>query len=398
METIYGGLKVLELAEGGGMLCGKLLAAMGAQVLKVERPKGDKSRFRGPFGKGDAPENSLSFAFWNLGKSDITLDLNCEKGREVFRALIKKADILVETTMPGQLAQWGLDYSRLSKENPGLIMASLTPFGQSGPRSSWRAESDLIVDAMGGCMSDVGYIGRPPLHLGYDVLSQTAALCAMFGVQAAYYRRLRTGEGAHIDVSMEECLATWRSQAFGFAQVDEQNTPLAGGEGYVHQGTIKCTDGYCFMMIGGKWNELLEWFAEKGIDTAVFDDPIYQEHIYEVLTPWDEPLRAALQELGSHYSRTEMMVEGQRRRIPVASMETADSLLDNEQFKARSFFVEVDHPVLGPLQYAGAPAIMTESPFRFDRPAPMLGADNSRVLGALGLSAEEIAEASGKGA
>jgi crotonobetainyl-CoA:carnitine CoA-transferase CaiB-like acyl-CoA transferase len=392
METIYGGLKVLELADQpGGMLCGKMLAAYGADVLKIEQPGGDSCRRRGPFYHGEREvEKSLSFAFLNLGKRDITLDLRSEQGRNIFLRLADNADVIIETNAPGQLAEWGLDYAALTKRNPGLIMASITPFGQNGPHSSWRAASDLIVDAMGGPMPEVGMKDQPPLHLGHDLLASAAGMYALFAIQAAYHRRLTSNGGAYIDISMQECFIAWRSQALGFAQLLGEDMEFPGGPGYVRQGLIQCKDGFAFCMIGGKWNELLAWFSDLGLDVSVFDDPKYQEHIYEVLTLWDKPLQEYFDKLGAFYTKEEIMLEGQRRRIPVGAMETGDSLLGNEQFAARGFFIEIEHPVLGRLQYTGSPVIMTESPLILNRPAPLLGANNEEVYHSIGLAKQEI--------
>lgn len=390
-RAIYGDLKVLELADINAMYCGKMLAAMGAQVIKIEKPNGDNSRSMGPFAPGDnGCEGSLSFAYYNTGKRDLTLDLNTPLGKEIFLKLISEADVLLETRKPGELEAMGLGYETLKSVNPGLIHASVTPFGQHGRHSSWKADSDLIVDAMGGCMAEVGYVGKAPLHIGYDVMASAGGMYALFAIQAAYHGRLSTGKGVHIDISQQECVAKWRSQALGFAQVNEADqVRKIEGKG-VRQGLVNCKDGFCFVMIGGKWKELMTWFSDSGMDVSVFDDPKYLPHTYEVLTRWDQTLLDYFNELGSHYTKSEFMKEGQRRKIPAAVVDLPETLLDNEQYNARGFYVDVDHPVIGKHKYPGAPFIMTESPLCTDIPAPSLGWDTKEILEALGYDADEL--------
>lgn len=397
MATVYRGLKVLELANVNAMYCGKMLAGFGANVIKVEKPGGDDSRRMGPFANGQRDiETSLSFAYLNTGKKDVTLDLSVPEGEKIFLRLARDADVVIETFSPGTMQNWGIGYQELSKMNPGIIMLSVTPFGQTGPHSRWRASTDLITDAMGGPMPEVGCVGRVPLHVGYDIQACTASMYGLFAVQAAYHNRLFTGKGTHIDISQQECFAAWRSQALGIAQSTDRNPPREGIRA-VRQGLVDCKDGFAFVMIGGKWRELLQWFSNKGLDISVFEDPMYEAHIHEVLTPWDKVLLERFNQLGSFYTKVEFMKEGQRRRIPVGIVETPETILDNEQLKARNYFVAVDHPVIGKYLYPGASAIMSASPCVTGIPAPLLGADNGEVYGLLGYTKKEIAGMTARG-
>lgn len=390
-RSIYGDMKVLELADVNGMYCGKMLAAMGAQVIKLEKPEGDGSRRMGPFAGGEEElEKSLSFAYYNTGKRDITLDITSEKGREIFLKLIAQSDVLLETCRPGELDALGIGYETLKAVNPALIHASITPFGLTGRHAAWKADSDLIVDAMGGCMAEVGYVGKAPLHIGYDVMASACGMYALFAIQAAYHERLETGVGVHIDISQQECVAKWRSQALGFAQATEADqVRKIEGKG-VRQGLVNCKDGFCFVMIAAKWKELMGWFSDKGLDVSVFDDPKYLPHTYEVLTRWDQVLLDYFNELGKFYTKSEFMIEGQRRRIPVAVVDVPETLLDNEQYNARSFYVDVDHPVIGKYKYPGAPFIMSESPLCANKAAPLLGQDTDAILSALDCDVSQL--------
>ena len=392
MEGIYKDVTVLDLSDVKAMYACKSLAGLGANVIKIEKPGGDDSRFIGPFAPGtDRTNRSLSFAYLNTGKKGITLDISSPKGKEIFIEFVKKADVVVETFTPGTMESLGLGYEDLKKENPGIIMLSITPFGQTGPHAKWAASTDLIPDAMGGPMSGLGYVGKGTLHAGYDMMASAVSMFGLFAVQAALHNRVFTGEGMYIDISQQECMAKWRSQELGIVQAYEEDVPMKV-EGGTRQGLVNCKDGLCFVMIGGKWNELLEWFREMGQDISVFDDESYQAHIHEVLTLWDNPLLEHFNELGKHYTKTEFMEEGQRRRIPVGAVESADTLLDNQQLKARGYFVEVDHPVIGKYLYPGAPVMMNGSPYITDVPSPLLGADNADIIGALGYDLDELAK------
>lgn len=392
MDNPYTGLKVLELEGSAGMYCGKILSFMGAEVIKVESRKGENCRKKGPFKPGvDDMENSLSYAYFNTGKKSITLDISSSEGQEIFKKLVKESDVVIESFAPGQMKSWGLDYGALKEIQPGLIMLSITPFGQSGPHSGWRASSDLVVNAMGGPLADVGIEGKAPLHLGGDIFTAMTGMYGLFAIQAAYHNRIHTNEGAHIDLSQQECFLTWKNQSLGFTQVDGKS-PGRRKPDAVRQGLVNCIDGFAFVMIGGKWKEVLEWFSDTGQDISVFDDPVYGQHAVEVLTRWDAVLLERFNILGSNYTKREFMLEGQRRRIPVGVLESPDSLLENDQLRARGYFVELEHPVLGRLIYPGAPVKMTGCRQVTDVPAPLFGEHNKEVYYKLGYSEGQLAD------
>ena len=391
MSGIYENIRILDLSDERGMYAMKIMASFGAEVIKVERPGGNDYRFRGPFapGEDDKVNKSLSFAYLNTGKKSITLDIESKKGREIFLELVKTSDAVCETFTPGTMEALGLGYEDLKKVNPKIIMLSITPFGQTGPHAKWRASSDLIVDAMGGPMPEMGYSEEGPVHLGYDIFSSGISMFGLFALQAALHNRLFINEGIHIDISQQECIAKWRSQALGVTQSTDAVLPFKK-HGGTRQGLVNCKDGHCFVMIGGKWQELLDWFVEKGIDIDVFSDPKYHEHVVEVLTPWDDPLLERFNRLGAFYTKYEFMIEGQRRHIPVGVVDTADTMLNNEHFQARGYYVEVDHPVIGKYQYPGAPVMMNGSPAITGIPAPLLGADNKEIVGGLGFDVDAL--------
>ncbi len=387
-------MRVLDLSDIRASYCGKQLAAMGADVVKIEKPGGDDARRCGPFdNRAESKESSLSFAYYNTGKRSVTLDIFSEEGKSVFLRLIKEADVLIETFDVGVMGGYGLGYEQLSAVNPKLIMLSVSPFGQTGEHSKWKAATDLIPGAMSGLMATVGYRDKPPLHLGYDIQAAACSMYGLFGIQCAYHQRLKSGKGAYIDISQQECMSLWTSQGLGIPQVlghDVERRVSDKHSGGVRQGLVNCRDGLCFLTIACKWRQLTDWFKEKGVYDPAFGDARYDAYAQEVLTLWDRPLCDALNRLGAQYNKKEFMEEGQRRKIPVGMVDTPSGMLDNIQLKARNFFVEIEHPAIGSCKYPGAPVIMSDCKLSVDKPAPLLGADTDSVLKGLGYSAEEI--------
>ena len=209
--------RVLDLADEKGLLAGKIFADLGADVIKVEPPEGDSARRIGPFYK-DEPElgNSLFWMAYNSGKRGITLDIHKEGDRELLKQLVKKADFLIESFPPGYLTELGLDYPVLEGINPGLIMASITPFGQTGPRAHWKGP-DMIPWAMGGYMWMTGEPGLAPLRISHppQAYLHVSAMAVVGSLMALHYRAL-TGKGQHVDVSAQQCPSWMLTNSYAF--------------------------------------------------------------------------------------------------------------------------------------------------------------------------------------
>ena len=189
-----------------GVYCGKLLADVGADVIKVEPPGGDAMRRTGPFVAGvDAPENSLNWRHYNTNKRSITLDLGSDAGSQLLQRLAGNADVLLESFQPGYLDSQGLGYEGLSDGNPGLVYASLTPFGKTGPYRDYKG-SDLVGFAMGGYMYATGWPDTPPNKLWGLQAFHTTSNRAFIGILIALYHRMATGQGQQVDVSMQEAV------------------------------------------------------------------------------------------------------------------------------------------------------------------------------------------------
>ena len=198
----------MDLSGDLGVYCGKLLADVGADVIKVEHPGGDAMRRTGPFVADAAPmENSLHWRHYNTNKRSITLNIEMSAGTDLLGKLAATADVVLESFQPGYLSAKGLGYDHLSEANTGLVYASLTPFGQTGPYRDYKA-SDLVGFAMGGYMYVTGWPDTPPNKLWGLQAYQTTSNRAFIGILIALFHRLATGEGQYVDVSMQEAVAT----------------------------------------------------------------------------------------------------------------------------------------------------------------------------------------------
>ena len=389
------GYRVLDLSGPLGVYCGKLMADMGADVIKVEPPGGDPMRMAGPFvGKKPDPDRSLNWLHFNTNKRSITLAIGMPDGARLLRRLAKDADVLLETCRPGFLDGLDLGYDVLRGLNPGLIYVSITPFGQTGPYRDYVA-SDLVGFAMGGYMYVTGWPHTPPTRLWGSQAYHASSNRAFIATLIAVYHRMNTGEGQHVDVSMQESVA---------ATTEHVNMAYHyGGEsavrcGFRHGGqfvaTWRCKDGYASITTNTQkaWDELRAWMAEDGMVGDLMDEKYgslfvlrgdESSHIEELIESWS-----------STHTRAEITERGQAGHHPWGPVVTSEELLDNPQLWARSFLMEVEDPELGTsLTYPGAPYNMTRSPWTLKSTAPAAGEHNADVYrGELGLSPQELEE------
>jgi len=391
------GLRVLDLADDKGTFCAKLLADMGADVIKVEPPGGDPARNIGPFLRDEPhPERSLYFWYNNTSKRGITLNLESNKGQEIFRRLISTTDVVVETFPPGYLKKLTLDYATLKEFNPRLIMTSITNFGQAGPYRDYRS-SDLVASALGGQMYVCGDSDTPPLKPYGGQCYLVASLFGAVGTLLALHYRHLSGQGQHVDISMQESIA---------AVIEPVNVRYLYDQVVVRrQGSLQwnnafrlfpCRDGYILLSIFQQWDTLVEWLDSEGMAADLKDEkwrnPEVQlkemEHIIQVLERWTR-----------RHTRAELVEQGQLMHFPWAAVNSIGELWDNPQLLERGFFVEVAHPEQGTsFKYPGAPYRFSRSPWQISRRAPLIGEHNQQVFGEeLGLSRAEIAELASRG-
>ena len=387
------GYRVLDLSGPLGVYCGKLMAGLGADVIKVEPPGGDAMRRIGPFVHDRPhPERSLYWLQFNTNKRSITLDITSREGAEVFLRLVRKADMVVETFPPGFMDSLGLGYPRLSMEHPELVYLSITPFGQTGPYKDFKG-SDLIGFAMGGYMYVTGWPHTPPTRLWGSQAYHTASNRAFIAALIALYHRLNTDRGQHIDVSMQEAVAATTEHVN--TAYNYEGTPAIRC-GFRHGGqfvaTWKCMDGYASITTNTRqaWDDLRAWMAQEGMVGDLmeekYDDIIilraqYSEHIEELIGEW-----------ANHHTRKEITEYGQARHHPWGPAVAPSEILDNPQLWDRGFFVDVEHPELGStLSYPGTPYLLSGSPRKLQTTAPRIGQHNDEIYhGELGLSHEDM--------
>jgi benzylsuccinate CoA-transferase BbsE subunit len=398
------GLRVLDLANEFGVYCGKLLSGLGADVIKVEKPGGDSTRNIGPFYENDpCTEKSLFFAYHNTGKRSITLNLVSKDGQEILKKLAKVSDVVIETFPVGYMVRLGLDYATLKTLNSRLVMTSITPFGQSGPYQNWHASSDIIPYAMGGLMYMTGAQSMPPLQMGNLLVGHGASLYAAVGTLALIHNRLFTGEGDHLDISLQECVASWLDTSYCSYQLPPyQITERMGSQALMRTPAqnYPCIDGYFHLAGMGRWNLIVSWLVDQGIEVGDLIDSKYEGASNCDKLLWDvrSRINRAIEELGMRYTKMEIMKEGQRRGIPVTIVANANDVDEDVHVKAREYFVEVQHPVLGKLKYAGAPYKFSESPWKVGGAAPLIGQHNEEIYGELGFSKQDLAILRAEGA
>ncbi|MFC1946969.1 CaiB/BaiF CoA transferase family protein [Chloroflexota bacterium] len=395
--------RVLDLANEKGLMCGKILGDLGANVIKIEKPGGDEARNLGPYYHDDPdPEKSLFWFALNTSKKGITLNIEQPEGSEIFKQLVKTADFVIETFSPGYLDDLGLGYSDLEKINPGIILVSITPFGQTGPYRNWKT-ADIVAWAMGGDMAPWGDKDRPPLHFSHH--SQAYLHAGADGAQGAltalYYRWL-TGEGQQIDVSIQESVVQCLEHITGMWDI-RQVVQKRGGGGMMqmnHRTTQiwPCKDGYVSWSHGGNSVlspslPLIKWMEEEGVTSDFLKEfdwqrPDFPQISQEEMDQIEEPTARFFMER----TKAELLEGAVKYRIMLYPVSTTPDLLESVQLKSRNFWQEIEHPELETtLTYPGAFAVTTEAKPVISRRAPYIGEHNSEIYGELGMTEEKLA-------
>ncbi len=391
------GLRVLDLTDHRAQLCARIFADLGADVIKLESPGGDAARRIGPFaGDMPHPDRSLFFWFYNLNKRSLSLDVHRPEGAAVLRRLARSADIVIESFAPGTMARLGLGWEDLHRENPALILLSIAPFGQTGPYRDFKAD-DTILSALSGMLYVNGFPGRPPVRpLGLQAYHSSAnygaiaAMCALFA-------RDHSGEGAWIDLSMQEATASAVEHVAGSYFENKIAEPRRGTLHWSRFFRVgRCRDGYIMHCTLGDWTSLIEWVKSDG-KAQDLDDPAYDQVMHRYLMA--EHLFDVLDEWVKDYSRDELLERAQLLRQPYATVREPEALFDDEQLFARGFFVEVAHPELGrSFRYPGAPFVMNGTPWRVYRRPPLVGEHSGEILrDELGLAPDELAALAAEG-
>jgi len=385
------GIRVLDLSGDMGVYCGKLLADVGADVIKVEPPGGDAMRRTGPFVAGaDAPENSLNWRHYNTNKRSITLDLGSDAGRQLLQRLAGNADVLLESFQPGYLDSQGLGYEGLSDGNPGLVYASLTPFGKTGPYRDWKA-SELNLYAIGGLMNITGEPEQEPLREGMPLAQLGAGQNAFAATMAALMYAEETGEGQQIDVSIAEYATNILENALMQFSYSGQEYSRVGNRGYGRAawGIYPCQNGHVGIIAGPdqRWPEVARIMKREELSDPRFTSRAGRlEHADEV--------DAYMLPFLIDNDKIDIFKAGQESGLGFSFVATMEDILQMEQLLDRDYFVELEHPVAGKLTYPGAPIMPEDSvdAWVFKR-APLLGEHTAEALTSwLGYSGAQVSE------
>ncbi|MBG9387394.1 CaiB/BaiF CoA transferase family protein [Caenimonas aquaedulcis] len=392
------GLRVLDLSGPMGNYTGKLFADMGADVVLVEPPGGTQLRREPPFiGDVAGVERSLNFAYQNTSKRGICLDLDTASGQQLFRDLAATADLVIETFAPGWMDARGIGYETLARRRTSICMASITPFGQTGPYAQMQA-TDLVGLAMGGLLHMGGYRDAAPTQAHGDQAFKCAAMYGGVAAMLAVTDAELTGQGQHVDISMQESVTLAlenAAQTYDLEGVIRQR-PL-GDQRFAGYGLFECKDGYIFLGSRGignspAWSRSMQWFKDEGMVGAErLLGPEWSDLEY---LKGDEA-RDVFAELFMNWSRQHtkawLYSEGQKRGIPLAPVSTPADLLENPQLQARGHFVPFTHPLLEQAaSMPGAPYVMSGTPWQVRRPAPALGEHTVEVLNEIGVARDEV--------
>ncbi|MEO8602382.1 MAG: CoA transferase [bacterium] len=381
------GLRVVECGElVSAAYATKLLADLGAEVIKVESPSGDAARRRGPYPGGVVdPESSGLYHYLNTNKRSVALDGASASGRAALAALARHADLLVHNLAPRDMAAHGLDYDALAADNPRLVLTSITPFGLDGPRRDWEA-TDLTLWNAGG----IAYLNGggpeaedlPPLKpFGQQAAFQGGVNGAIASLGALRARQ-RSGRGQHVVVSIQQALAAILELTFEYWPYQGLIASRLGRKPIQPLDFLECRDGWVFICCveEHQWHEFVRMIGEPewaGIE--LFADRLSRG------ANWDA-LKIFLQEWASEQSVLEVYHAAQQRRIPFAPVSTMGDLLASDHLKARGFFATLDVPGAR-VAVPGAPYKFSTTPWAIRRPAPRLGQHTDEVLREVGVDA-----------
>ncbi len=379
-------LRVLDLSiDVAGPFCGKLLGDFGADVIKVEPPGGDPGRDLPPFVDDvSGPERSGFFAYLNSNKRGVTLNLGSTRGQALLRALARHADIVVESFAPGYLDERRAGFDLLEAAKPGIIVTSITPFGQTGPWAG-REGNDLTAYALSGWASINGVAGKAPLKgSGYQA-SFLGGIAGFFGTLSALIYRERNGVGQQVDVSVLEAL----TEIFGPRFLGAQHAGEGTGDGRREKldfmsGPVECKDGHFSLTLSRAH------FWRDAMNTLGLRELAQSEQFFDRVRQRDE-LSALIEPKIAEWDKQDLFGTLSALRVVSGMVLTTEELFANPHVRDRGFFVAADQPGLGGVEMPGAPFKMGATPWALRRPAPRLGEHTEEVLAeALGLSAGDV--------
>ena len=391
--NVLNNLKIVDLSRVlAGPYCTMVLADLGADVLKIEIPeKGDDSRHFGPYVK----DESAYFMSLNRNKKSITLNLKAEEGKEIFKKLIKDADVLVENFRPGTMEKLGLDYKILEELNPKIIYASSTGFGQTGPYSK-RPAYDGVIQAMGGIMSITGEENGESTRVGPSIGDIFSGVFTAIGILSALNKRNLVGEGSFVDVSMLDCQVGILENAIARYYATGESPKPAGNKhtSIVPFEPFETLDGKIVIAVGNDnlWKKLCKVIGKEELinDKRFKTNPLRNENYNEL-----KPIIADKIKKKTTKEWNRILVDF---GVPCGPINDIGMVVNDEQVNARKMIQEILHPIAGKIKIPGIPIKISGNDDKIRHPAPTLGQHNEEVLiDKLGYSKEEIKKFKEKG-
>jgi crotonobetainyl-CoA:carnitine CoA-transferase CaiB-like acyl-CoA transferase len=411
-ESALSDIRVIDLAGETGVYATKLLADLGADVIRVEHPSGDPLRDVGPFWHDEGrADRSLYFFNLNTNKRSITLDITRDAGRDILKKLVATADIVVEDFEPGHLDDLGLGYDALCTIKPDIILTSITGFGQNGPHAGYKW-SDIVGVAMSGMMTLAGDKEDPPNRPYGNQGYICAGIDGAAGTLMALIHRDNTGEGQHVDVSMQEALSINQETAMMTWDMNKRIAARTGARGVIPIdipgiGVYDAKDGQVFAYLGtpggAPWTVMLDWMNELGLAEDLNDEPnvtmvrSLNLGFLTGLVREPEKLPERIQVLGHMYgvfkrfcenlSKWDLYQGAQSRRLMIGIVSTPEDLAKNPQLEARHWYQDIAHDHLGAkVRYAGPPFRMSATPWSIRRRPPLPGEHTDEILAELGIA------------
>ncbi|HXK34449.1 MAG TPA: CoA transferase [Dehalococcoidia bacterium] len=415
-DSALSDIRVIDLAGETGVYCTKLLADLGADVIRIEHPSGDPLREIGPFWHDErAADRSLIFLHNNANKRSVTLDITHPAGKAAFEKLVATADVVVETYEPGYLDSLGLGYDALDRIRPGIILTSITGFGQDGPHAHYKW-SDIVGVGMSGMMHLAGDKEDPPNRPYGNQGYICAGIDGAAGTLMALYHRDVSGEGQHVDVSMQEALIINNETAIMTFDFNKRIAGRTGSRGSIPIdlpgiGIFKANDGEVFCYLGtpggAPWPVVLDWMEREGkiedlreppnddvarnLNLAYLSAMIREPARIPAVLPILAHMRDVFERFCASFSKWYLYEEAQKQRIMIGIVSTPEDLAKNPQLNARGWYHSEEHDHLAArVTYAGAPYRLAETPVTFRWRAPLPGEHTDEVLSEIGLPPTDV--------
>jgi crotonobetainyl-CoA:carnitine CoA-transferase CaiB-like acyl-CoA transferase len=397
MPRLLEGFRVVDLTDEKGFFCGRILADMGADVIKIEVPDGDPVRSKPPFlGHEPHPERSITWLAYNAGKRGITLDVAANEGRQILDRLLASADALIESYDPPHLRAMRLAYEELAAVHPHLVVCSITPFGRSGPYAEHRA-TDLSIVAMGGNAALTGDADRAPLRCTMPTSYFHGGAEAAIGLLTALYARKTIGRGQHVDVSLQEAMISTIMCGAGQWALHKHDRGRSGAK-YIVGKTLqrevwRCKDGFVSYGLRGGPARIpgllatAKWMQEQGLATAAWTDRDWQKYNHNNQS--QEEVEALSEPLARFFltkTMRELFDGAIERGVMLAPVNNSREIAESAQLRSRAFFRELEDAGRGvryalPARFAEAPGVDMD----VRGPAPRLGEHNAEVFDEIGL-------------